>query len=236
MLRHCLLDIQWARSQHTRSRRYLLGQILLSAPFAAPMSRIMPRLLLSLLVLSFSICLSSLRAASPTAHIDDPHSLLPPDLKWTKAWDQKLSEFEQAHRIKIFVEFHPKSPSEEEDKKPGAYMQALSLKRGVDRKGVLVVYFADEDDWRVWISDDLTAIFAGHEGTAEELTKSGAMHREKEAFLKGAHDKAEAAFDAQKRAATAQQQPGAAQRVRLNTEALLSDLLVKLGKTDGDRR
>ena len=203
----------------------------------------MKRLFLSFLVLSFVVCLPSLRAANAKTHFDDPHSLLPPDPKWTEAWDKRLDDYEhallrqgfegQAHGIKILVEFHPKSPSKEEDKNPGAYMQALSLKRGVDRQGALVVYFADEDDWRVWISDDLTAIFAGQKGTAEELTKNGAVHEAKEAFLKAAHDKAEATFDAEKKTAPANQQPVAAQRVKLNTEALLGDLLVKLGRTDG---
>ena len=196
------------------------------------MKRLLPSLIL---LLSFAAFLPSLRAADRKVHFDDPHSLLPPDPQWTQAWDRKLDDFEHAHGIKILVEFHPKSPSEEEDKKPGAYMQALSQKRGVDRHGALVVYFADEDDWRVWISDDLTPDFAGEKGTAEELTKNGAIHKAKEAFLKSAHDKAEAAFDAQKKAARANEQPGANQRVRLNAETLLKDLLVKLARTHGSQ-
>jgi hypothetical protein len=188
----------------------------------------MKRLLFSLLALSFVVYLPTLRAAGSKRHFDDPHQLLPRDPKWTQAWDEKLDAYEQAHGLKVEIEYHPKSPSEAEDKKPGAYMQALSAKRGVARQGALVVYFADEDDWRVWISDDLTPVFAGRKGTAEELTKSGAMHEAKEAFLKAAHDKGEAAFAAEKKAAAADHPPSAAERVKLLTDALLSDLLAKL--------
>ena len=49
--------------------------------------------------------------------------------------------------------------------------------------GVLVVYFADEGDWRVWIGDDLTARFVGRPGPAAEFTESGAMHEVKERWL-----------------------------------------------------
>ena len=191
----------------------------------------MKRLLSLLLALSFIVSLPSLRAAGSKTHFDDPTSILPSEPKWTKGWDEKLDAVEHSHGIKIRVEFHPKSPSEAEDKKPGAYMQALSVKRGVARQGALVVYFADDDDWRVWISDDLTSTFARSKGTAEELTKSGAMHEAKEAFLKVAHDKGEAAFAAEKKAAPADHPPSPSQRVKCLTDALLSDLLEKLAAT-----
>ena len=160
-----------------------------------------------------------LLAAEPTLHIDDPDRMLPADTE--QSVEAKLAGFEQTAGVRMIVQFHAKSPSAEEDKVPGAYMHALAAKLDVARHGVLVVYFADDPDWRVWIGDELTARFAGKPGTVRELTDSGAIHDAKEAMLTAARGKAEAGF---KKSPT----PTPAQHLALQTDALIEALFARL--------
>lgn len=180
-----------------------------------------------LLALSLFASAVVLSAAEPASHFDDPGRLLPSDPAWTKAVDARLDAFEHATGIKILVRFHAKSPSEEEDKVHGAYMRALSEKLGTLRHGVLAVYFADDPDWRVWIGDELTPVFAGKPGTVQELTDSGGIHDVKMAMLTAAQAKADAAFAALQKAAPAGIPP-AGMQLALQTDALLDALMVKL--------
>jgi hypothetical protein len=173
-------------------------------------------------------CATALSATEPASHFDDPGKLLPSDSAWARAVDARLDAFERATGIKILVEFHLKSPSAEEDKVPGAYMSALSARLGTLRHGVLVVYFADDPDWRVWVGDELTPAFAGKPGTVKELTASGAIHEVKEAMLAAARAKADAAFAELQKTAPAGQPPTPAQHLALQTDALLDALIGKL--------
>lgn len=163
----------------------------------------------------------------PTAHFDDPAHLLPSDPPRAKNFNYKLANFERATGLKIVGRLLAKSPSPEEDAKPGAYMHALAEKLGVAQRGILVAYFADEDDWRVWIGDELTSRFVGRPGTVEELTQSGAIHDTKEALLKAAHDAGETDFAQQKAGAPADRPPPPGQRIKLHTDALLDALILK---------
>ena len=88
-----------------------------------------------------------------------------------------LEAFEKQTGIRIVVQFHAKSPPEADDKVPGAYMSALSTKMGLIDHGILVVYFADDPDWRIWFGNDIAPLFAGKPGkTAKELTSDGSIH------------------------------------------------------------
>lgn len=163
----------------------------------------------------------------PTAHFDDPAHLLPIDPPRAKNFNYKLANFERATGIRIVARLMAKSPPPAEDAKAGVYMHALAQKLGVAERGVVVAYFADEDDWRVWIGDELTARFVGRPGTAAELTKSGAIHETKEAFLKAAQEAGEADFAQQKASSPADRQPSAGQRIKLHTDAILDGLMLK---------
>jgi hypothetical protein len=109
-------------------------------------------------------------------------------------------------------------------------MRGLAEKLGTARDGALAVYFADDDSWRVWIGDALTARFVGRPGTAQELTASGAIHEVKEALLKAAQERGNADFHRQQATAAAAQQPAPVpgQRVKLQTDAILDSLIFKL--------
>ncbi|MDB6093657.1 MAG: hypothetical protein JWM32_1219 [Verrucomicrobia bacterium] len=162
-------------------------------------------------------------AAEETAavpHVSDPEKVLSSDQAWKERAENKLVNFEKAAEFRILVRFHAKSPAPEEDKIPGAYMRALARQLGVGTKGVLAVYFADEEEWRLWVGDESTATFVGKPGTAAELTKSGDIHRTKEAFL----TKVTAAGDA---ALAERKQTSVAWRRQLRTDAMIDGLVEK---------
>jgi cyclophilin family peptidyl-prolyl cis-trans isomerase len=166
----------------------------------------------------------------PEAHFDDPDKLLPSEPPRAKAFNHKLANVERALGLVIKARLRAKSPTPAEDAEPGAFMRGLATKLGTARDGVLAVYFADEDDWRLWVGDELTARFAGRPGTAAELTRSGAMHEAKEAFLKSVREAGEAALHEQEASAkrTGQPAPPPGQRLKLQTDALLDGLIFKL--------
>ena len=101
-------------------------------------------------------------------------------------------------------------------------MNGIATRLGIAQTGVLIVYFADDPDWRVWVGDDLTSRFAGKPGTAKELTASGAMHEAKEAFLAASLGKADAQFKAS-------QPQDPSRHLDLQATALVEGLCAKLG-------
>lgn len=162
------------------------------------------------------------------AHVHDPDNLLPASPPRARNFNFKLANFERATGVRIVARFFAKSPSEAEDSQPGAYMRALAQKLGTARRGALVAYFADEDDFRVWLGDDSTPAFVGRPGTAAEFTKSGLIHDVKEAFLKTARATGDADFARQQKSSPPEKQPAPNQRLKLQTDALLDALIFKL--------
>ncbi len=122
-------------------------------------------------------------AAAVKGHIHDPANLVSGNGEFIREMESRLSGLEQKSGIRVLIRYHAQEPSEAEDSEPGAFMRALSAQLGVLDNGVLAVHFADVDEWRVWIGNDLTSQFVGEEGTAAEFTASGAMHDAKEAWL-----------------------------------------------------
>jgi hypothetical protein len=184
----------------------------------------MIRLLVLLSVLGLA---AGLHAAGPGPHLDDPGRLLPEDTPWAQGLEGKLTRFERTAGIKVLVRLQLKSPAAAEDQEPGAYMRALAARLGVSRHGVLMVYFADDPDWRVWIGDELTPRFMGRAGTAGEFTASGAMHEAKEAFQQEALAQADATL-AWLRSAAPKQAPPAGLKIALQADALVDGLIGRL--------
>lgn len=164
----------------------------------------------------------------PAAHFDDPNTLLPNEPPRAKNFNFKLANLERATGLRIVARMFAKSPSPAEDAQPGAFMRALATNLGVAQRGAVAAYFADDDDWRVWIGDELTPVFVGRPGTAKEFTESGAMHEVKEAFLKTARSTGDADYARQQKASPPDKQPPPAQKLKLHTDALLDGLIVKL--------
>ena len=164
----------------------------------------------------------------PTAYFDDADRLLPVEPPRAKAFNFKLANFERATGVKLAGRIFAKSPTAAEDAVPGAYMRALAEKLGVARAGVLVTYFADEKDWRVWLGDDLVAPFLGRPATPADLADGGALHDAKMALIDGAIAKGDAAFATQQKNAPAGQPLHPYQQVKLQTDALLDALILRL--------
>ena len=145
---------------------------------------------LGLLAAAFLLGVAGLSAADQkppvTPNVVDETGTVKGNYQEVAELQANLVEFEDETHIKIFVQYHAKSPPEAEDAHPGDYMRALSTKLGLIKNGILMVHFADDPDWRVWIGDDLTPRFVGKPGTAKDFTESGAMHEAKEALLKSA--------------------------------------------------
>ena len=168
------------------------------------------------------------RESGPLAHFDDPDKLLPSEPPRAKNFNAKLANFERATGIRIAARVFSKSPSAAEDNAPGAYMKALAAKLGVEKRGAVAAYFADDNDWRIWLVGDSTTPFFGRPATAADLADGAAFHDVKEAFMKAAQAEGDAAYAAQQKAAPADKQPPAGQRIKLQTDAILDSLILKL--------
>ena len=162
------------------------------------------------------------------SHVSDPAGLLATERLGVTDLEAKLADYEARTGVRILVQFHPKSPPADQDQVPGAYMRGLSEQLGTRQHGVLLVYFADDPDWRIWIGDDLAATFAGKSGTVAELTASKAIHDVKEAVFSAAKTQADAAFAELQKASAPGQPPSKAQHLKLWTDALVDALIVRL--------
>ncbi len=163
----------------------------------------------------------------PAASFDDPDKILPIDPPRAKAFNFKLANFERATGVKLVARLFAQAPPAAEDAVPGAYMRALAMKLGVAQHGVLAVHFAS-DDWRVWIGDDWTAAFLGHSASASDLAPEAALHKVKEKILDDAQAQGDADFANQQKTSAPDKQPPPAQRLKLQTDALLDRLIFQL--------
>ena len=165
---------------------------------------------------------------SPLAHFTDPDKLLPAVPPRAENFNYKLANFERTTGLRIAARLFAKSPTAAEDHAPGAFMKALAAKLGVTQRGAIAAYFADDNDWRIWLVGDATTMFFGRVATPAELGDGAAFHDVKEAFMKAAQAEGEAAYELQKKNAPADNPPPAGQRIKLQTDAFLDGLIRKL--------
>lgn len=161
-------------------------------------------------------------------HFDDPENLLPLDPPRARNFNIKLINFERATGVKIAARLFSKSPTAAEDAVPGAFMKALAARLGTLQRGAVAAYFADEDDWRVWIGDESTAAFLGRPASPADLSEGAAFHDAKEAFLTATRATGDADFAKQQAAAPADKPVPPAQKLKLQTDAVLDGLILKL--------
>ncbi len=165
---------------------------------------------------------------SATSHFADPDNLLLSLPSRAKNFNFKLANFERATGLRIAARVFAKSPTAEEDSEPGKFMKALAARIGVTNRGAVAAYFADDNDWRVWLLGDSTTAFFGRIATSAELGDGAAFHEVKEAFMKAAQAEGDSSYDLQKKNAPADKQPPFAQRIKLQTDAFLDGLILKL--------
>ena len=93
-------------------------------------------------------------AAAMTSHIHDPANLVSGNDEFIREMEGRMNALEEKAGVRMLIRYHAQEPSEAEDSEPGKFMRALSSQLGVLEKGVLAVYFADVDEWRVWIGNN----------------------------------------------------------------------------------
>jgi cyclophilin family peptidyl-prolyl cis-trans isomerase len=104
----------------------------------------------------------------PAAHFDDPAKVLPQDVPRAKNFNYKLNNFQRATGRRIYARVYPAFTPADAGQKPAAFTQQLAKSLGVYQDGVLAVYFADQDQWQVWVGDDLMPVFnPGHQRTMD---------------------------------------------------------------------
>ena len=164
----------------------------------------------------------------PAAHFDDPDQLLPGDPPRAKNFNFKLANFERFTGVKIVARLLAKSPPDTDGRKLNAYTHDLAAKLGVDKAGALALYVADRNEWKLWLGDDSTPAFMDRAGTVKDFMQDGAFHEAKQALLKAAVAQGDADYAAQQKAAAPDKPPPPAQRLKLQTDAVLDSLIFKL--------
>ena len=176
-----------------------------------------------LLLALLGLCVAVSSALAELTHVEDNRGSI--RRKAARGIDGQLVKFQEMTGINVVMRFHESSPTETEDAVPGAYMKGVSQQLGLIDDGVLMIYFEDVDEWRMWVGDDLTAHFAGKSGTAAELTESGAMHDAKEAWLEEVFAESEAAWQYWQTVSHGIPQP--IERIGFQAEALADGLMAR---------
>lgn len=171
---------------------------------------------------------SGAKTPGPAAHVNDPDHLLPTEPPRATAFNYKLANFERTTGVRIVARFFAKSPPAGEDEKPGTYMSALAEKVGTPKRGALAAYFAESDEWRVWIGSESTTGFMGHAAASGDLEPDGRMHEAKQKFLDAVKAQGDRDFLAAQKAATPTQPLPPGQGLKLQTDAMLDALIFKL--------
>ncbi len=164
------------------------------------------------------------KTPGPTAHFDDPDLVLPQEPPRAQAFNFKLANFERFTGRKIygrvFKEFRPLR----EGQKLGAYHRELAEQLGVVDDGVLVSYFADLDQWMIWIAEAQLPLFMGRSGTRDEFIVGDGLMQRKHDFFDGAKARG-AAFAAQ--AIAEGRTVSDAQRIKLIVDEVIDELIVR---------
>jgi len=94
-----------------------------------------------------------------TTHFDDPAKVLPTEVPRAKNFNYKLANFQRATGQRLYARVYPTFTPTEEAKTPAPFVQQLAKTLGIHKNGVLAAYFADKDQWYVWVGDDLMPMF-----------------------------------------------------------------------------
>ncbi len=184
-----------------------------------------------LLVLVLGLGVSGVSAGGTipqvTPNVVDESGDVSQDADWVSHLQTTLEGIEKDQGIRVLVQFHAKSPPDDEDRVDGAYMRALSKKLGVIQHGILMVHFGDDPDWRVWIGDELTPKFVGRPGNAAEFTENGSMHKAKEAMLTAAIAGAASKYASLNLPTANPKLPATGVLLRLQTDAIIDGLKAK---------
>jgi cyclophilin family peptidyl-prolyl cis-trans isomerase len=162
------------------------------------------------------------KVPGPKAHFDDPDKLLPTDPPRAVNFNFKLGNFERATGLRVCARVFAKSPAS-----PESFTGELARSLGLESNGVLAVYFADTDKWKLNIGTALMEKFVGKSGIPQEMTKSEPFASSINTFFTDSK-KRERLYSAQTAAALPNylQIPG--QRIKISVDAVLDELLFKI--------
>lgn len=153
------------------------------------------------------------------AHFADPDGLMPTEPPRAKNFNFKLANFERFTGVRLHVRLFAKAPADWQQQAPGqrtgTYMRKVAREAGFERQGVLVVYYADIDQWLIWLGDSMLPAFSG-DGTEQRQSR-------KEAFFRAARErgaKAAAEFAAEGRTLTD------AQKLKLVVDEVIDALIL----------
>jgi cyclophilin family peptidyl-prolyl cis-trans isomerase len=157
----------------------------------------------------------------PKAHFDDPNKLLPSDPPRAANFNFKLGNFQRATGVQVFARVFAKSPADTD-----RFMEELSQKLGVDENGVLAVYFADTNRWRLDFGRSTFAKLTGLEANLPESAKNAAKGRFLDNFFTNSKNR-EAKYQTQSAATLANSLQISGQRIKISVDAVIDELLLK---------
>jgi cyclophilin family peptidyl-prolyl cis-trans isomerase len=163
----------------------------------------------------------------PQPQFDDPENLLPAEPPRARNFNFKLTNFARATGIKIYVRLFAKYEPATPGQRPGNLSGELSRELGLGDDGILAVYFADTDQWGLWIGDHHVTTFMGRTGTVREFTRDGTFHRAKQDFLAAAKAQAGLYTAEAVKAAPPDQPLTPAQKIKYQVDAVLDGLILK---------
>ena len=162
------------------------------------------------------------------AHFDDPDNLLPTDPPRALYFNFQLANFERATGLKImarlYATFVPETPAQ----RPGTFTGNLARQMGFTNRGVLVTYFADIDQWGLWLGESHLNQLMGRKGLVKDFMRDGELHRAKQKLIDDAMTQAKL-FTAEAAARATPEKPFTpADRIKYQVDAVLEALIFKL--------
>ncbi len=130
------------------------------------------------------------QARGEIAYFEDHAGVLPQAGVTATGLARLLSEHEQAtgRRIlgRIYGRFEPMHPGQT----LGGFNRVSAEQLGVVNTGILVNYFAELDQWMIWLGEPLLPAFMGRRGTRDEFLENDGLMRQKDAYLEAAKQRA----------------------------------------------
>ena len=158
-------------------------------------------------------------APGPTAHFDDPDKLLPDDPPRADSFNFKLANLQRATGLKIYARVLRKIDPADAKLQPGAIAKRYAGKLGVLADGAMVLYFADEDEWALWIADPLLPAFN---------PKGADLHDAKQAFLAPLKAQVEAYTAEMAKTLPPRQTVSRGMKIKYRLDAVLDGLILRL--------
>jgi cyclophilin family peptidyl-prolyl cis-trans isomerase len=165
------------------------------------------------------------RDPSETTHFDDPDKLLPQDIPRAQNFNFKLANFERFTGRKVYARVFEEFRPSRDGQSLGSFNHEMAKKLGIAAEGVLASYFADRDEWVLWIGEPSLPAFMGRTGSRDDYLSGGAMMRQKKEFFAAAKERA-GAFAAQSIAEG--RTVSDAQRLKLIVDEVIDELIFRL--------